>query len=231
MLRIYGGIGSEQLKRNDPTDIADFLASRARRDCQHFDSRSQGFVDGSLRPIFKMAARKDSDVLEPGCPEIASDPLALAATDYSDVRLSFRRSEQQLACSLIHWKQAVSTEDDLVAPLYGLGRLRPQQFPKVAKLVAEGCVIEKLFLAARQDQAFLSTAACENTALEICVPEVLQISGVDHRSISKGGWRPSTHLERSGSGTAKDRDKPIHAAVELEQESFGRVSSAPSGKP
>src|SRR5689334_18340086 len=45
---------------------------------------------------------------------------------------------------------------------------------------------------------------------------------MDHRSISKGGWRPSTHLERSSSGTAKDRDEPIHAAVELEQESLGR---------
>jgi len=64
-------------------------------------------------------------------------------------------------------------------------------------------------------------AACENTALEIRVPEVVQIGRMDHRSISKSGWRPSTHLECSGSGTAKDRDEPIHAAVELEQESFG----------
>ena len=49
----------------------------------------QGFVDGSLHPIFKIAARKNSDVLEPGCPEIASDALALAATDHGDVRLLF----------------------------------------------------------------------------------------------------------------------------------------------
>jgi hypothetical protein len=62
-------------------------------DLLQIDLRPQGFVDGSLHPIFEIGARKDSDVLEPGRPEIASDPLALAITDDRDVRLSLRRYE------------------------------------------------------------------------------------------------------------------------------------------
>jgi hypothetical protein len=62
-------------------------------DLPQLDLRPQGFLDGSLHPIFKIAARKDSDVLESGCPEIARDPLALATTDHGDVRPSLRHSE------------------------------------------------------------------------------------------------------------------------------------------
>jgi hypothetical protein len=65
-------------------------------DLSQLDLRPQGFVDGSLHPIFKIAARKDSDVLESSCPEIASDPLALATTDHGDVRLSRPAPSQQV---------------------------------------------------------------------------------------------------------------------------------------
>jgi hypothetical protein len=69
------------------------VAAKNPYDLSQLDLRPQGFVDGSLHSIFKIAARKDSDVLKPGCPEIASDPLALATTDHGDLRLSLRHSE------------------------------------------------------------------------------------------------------------------------------------------
>lgn len=69
--------------------------------CPDFGSRSwRGtrlrFLDLSLHPLFKVAARENVDTLESDCFEIVGDALALASRNYRDVGFLRRLPQQQV---------------------------------------------------------------------------------------------------------------------------------------
>ena len=81
-------------------------------------------------PIRKIAALECLDIAKSGGFEIIRYPLGLIAGDDLNPRILSRLVQHQVSSTLVHRKQAITTQDDLIASLQGRGGSRPEMIPK-----------------------------------------------------------------------------------------------------